>query len=123
MPKTSECKEEIYKSIGKKIYNLRLTNNVCVKEFSKTLGVSCHQLYKYEKGINKISLGRLFILAKIFQVELKYFYQDLENSNFINYNPVSNIKFEIADIFTKIPNLERKKAIYSLLKSLAEVSN
>jgi transcriptional regulator with XRE-family HTH domain len=45
---------------------------------AKTLGVSFQQVQKYEKGINRISAGRLLKMARGLEVPIAYFYAGLE---------------------------------------------
>ena len=48
--------------IGKKIYSLRLDNNMSQSELGKKIGVSAQQLQKYENAKNRISFYiKLFV--------------------------------------------------------------
>ena len=51
--------------IGKKIYFLRLDNNMSQAELAKKIGVSAQQLQKYENAKNRISAARLSLIAKV----------------------------------------------------------
>jgi transcriptional regulator with XRE-family HTH domain len=64
---------EVEKAIGKKIEQLRILFNISKKELAKVINVSSHQLYKYENGKNRISVGRLSLIAKKFGKDLNYF--------------------------------------------------
>ncbi len=41
------------------------------------LGVSFQQMQKYEKGTNRISSSRLYDLARVLDVPIKYFFDDM----------------------------------------------
>ena len=41
------------------------------------MGVAYHQVQKYEKGTNRISAGRLWRLAQIFDVPVTWFFEDI----------------------------------------------
>jgi transcriptional regulator with XRE-family HTH domain len=45
------------------------------QDVAKVLGVSFQQVQKYENGANRISAGRLFILARILGTDLIEFYE------------------------------------------------
>jgi transcriptional regulator with XRE-family HTH domain len=61
--------------IGKKIYFLRLDNNMSQAELAKKIGISAQQLQKYENAKNKISAARLALIAKVLDKDISYFYQ------------------------------------------------
>ena len=61
--------------IGKKIYSLRLENNIPQSELGKKIGVSAQQLRKYENAKNRISAARLSLIAKVLDKDISYFYQ------------------------------------------------
>jgi DNA-binding transcriptional regulator YiaG len=61
--------------IGKKIYSLRLDNNMSQSELGKKIGVSAQQLQKYENAKNRISAARLSLIAKVLDKDISYFYQ------------------------------------------------
>ncbi|MGF7157215.1 transcriptional regulator with XRE-family HTH domain [Bartonella heixiaziensis] len=47
------------------------------KELGLCLGITFQQIQKYEKGLNRISAGRLKDIADILSVPLSFFYPDL----------------------------------------------
>ncbi len=61
--------------IGKKIYSLRLENNMSQSELGKKIGVSAQQLQKHENAKNRISAARLSLIAKVLDKDISYFYQ------------------------------------------------
>ena len=61
--------------IGKKIYFLRLDNNMSQAELAKKIGISAQQLQKYENAKNRISAARLALIAKVLDKDISYFYQ------------------------------------------------
>lgn len=54
---------------------------VSQREFSKMIGVSYRQAYKYEHGINHISASILYEIAKTLRVSVDYFFQPLGGSS------------------------------------------
>ncbi len=49
------------------------------QQIGKTLGVSFQQVQKYENGTNRISAGRLYILARALGVEVEDFFDGIPN--------------------------------------------
>ena len=54
---------EIDKMIGSKIMEARQRRKLSMKKVSDMIDVSHQQLHKYEKGINRISASKLFLLS------------------------------------------------------------
>lgn len=52
---------------------LRLTQ----EQLGDTLGLTFQQVQKYEKGVNRVSAGRLFELATRLSVPIDYFYRGI----------------------------------------------
>jgi transcriptional regulator with XRE-family HTH domain len=44
------------------------------RDFAKALGVSLQQVHKYETGTNRVSAGRLYVMADTLGVSVDYFY-------------------------------------------------
>ena len=61
--------------IDKKIYFLRLDNNMSQAELAKKIGISAQQLQKYGNAKNRISTARLALIAKVLDKDISYFYQ------------------------------------------------
>ena len=71
---------EVDKYIGGRIYSLRLAQGFSRQQLSQIIGVTHQQLQKYEKGTNRISAGRLVLVAKSLGEEISYFYEGLEQN-------------------------------------------
>ena len=75
---------ELDKKIGKGILDLRLSKGLSREGVAKAIGVTHQQLHKYEKGVNRLSVGRLLEIAKALKADPAYFYSD--NTNKENKN-------------------------------------
>jgi transcriptional regulator with XRE-family HTH domain len=71
--------------VGQSIRAHRLMARMSQAELGDVLGVSFQQVQKYEKGVNRISAGRLLQLAKIFRVPIATFYE--ANADFATVKP------------------------------------
>ena len=64
--------------IAGKMRERRVMLGLTQQQLAELIGVSYQQAHKYETGINRISAGRLFQLAKALDVEVGYFFSDME---------------------------------------------
>jgi len=72
---------DIDKQVGLNIRRLRLAANMSQEKLGERLGLTFQQVQKYEKGVNRISAGRLFELAQIFCVKIAEFYLGVEGAD------------------------------------------
>ena len=110
---------EIDKFIGNKIVSLRLARGFSRKQLSEAVGITGQQLSKYEKGKNRVSIGRLILLSKALGEKVSYFYEELELE--VTYQmPIDHeqIRKEIVRNFMRLNNLEHQNAIKQLLRVL-----
>ena len=64
--------------IGKRLKLRRVMLHMSQHELASMIGVTFQQVQKYESGANRISASRLFIIAKVLQVDIAFFYNGLE---------------------------------------------
>ncbi|ETT00227.1 MULTISPECIES: helix-turn-helix domain-containing protein [Providencia] len=64
--------------IGNKIKGLRRDAGYTAVEFAQLIGCkSAQQLYRYERGINKIDIDTLVSALKILRVDIKEFFNEV----------------------------------------------
>ena len=111
--------EQIDKIIGGRIYSLRVAQGIARKQLAKLIEVTPQQLQKYEKGTNRISVGRLVLIAKSLGEEISYFYEGLEqNKQQEIVTQHQRLCLELARNFRKIVNSDHQNAVNILIKSL-----
>ena len=111
--------EKIDKIIGGRIYSLRVAQGIARKQLAKLIEVTPQQLQKYEKGSNRISVGRLVLIAKSLGEEISYFYEGLEqNKQQEILTQHQRLCLELARNFRKIVNSYHQNAVNILIKSL-----
>ena len=76
--KTKDKATDGDRKIGLKLKALRKKAELSQSELASHLGVTFQQIQKYEKGLNRIPAIRLFTISKLFDVDLAYFFEDLE---------------------------------------------
>ena len=119
MGRTNNQLDNIDKSIGQKIYSLRLAKGLSRQQLSKVIGVTHQQLQKYEKGSNRVSASKLALIAKALDQQIPYFYEGFEVADNIPLETESQrLCIEVARNFRRIANREHQDAINILVKSL-----
>ena len=119
MARRNDYIAEIDKFIGNKIVSLRLARGFSRKQLSEAVGITGQQLSKYEKGKNRVSIGRLILLSKALGEKVSYFYEELELE--VTYQmPIDHeqMRKEIIRNFMRLNNLEYQNAINQLLRVL-----
>lgn len=86
------------KHVGNRIRERRRELHISQQEISEILGVSYQQLQKYENGNNRISAGRMFLLAHILKVEVGFFYQGLPPSEELFKDKMNDLDFVMPEI-------------------------
>src|SRR5947207_15449826 len=61
-------------AIGEKLRALRLDRGLSQSDLGRLIGVTFQQLQKYEKGVNRVSAGRLVRIAAALDVPITAFY-------------------------------------------------
>lgn len=90
---TPRSPNEVDIFVGEKLTKLRREHEYSQKDVAELIGVSFQQVQKYERGKNRISVGRLWELSLLFSVTPNYFYKELINDN-IAMNKKQPISFQ-----------------------------
>ncbi|HEY5337481.1 MAG TPA: helix-turn-helix transcriptional regulator [Rhizomicrobium sp.] len=78
IPADLEAKE-VDTHVGGQVRRRRMLAGLTQQDVGKVLGLSFQQVQKYENGANRISAGRLFILARILATDVTEFYAGLND--------------------------------------------
>ena len=122
--------------VGGRLRRQRLLAGMSQEELANRLGLTFQQIQKYEKGRNRMGAGRLYELAKIFNVKVQFFFEDIAVSEDADANvtagsaePSSDyglVEFinsreavELNRAFLRIENPESRRAVLKLMRSLA----
>jgi transcriptional regulator with XRE-family HTH domain len=119
MTRKNDYIAKIDKFIGNKIASLRLSKGFSRKQLSEAVGITGQQLSKYEKGKNRVSIGRLILISKALGERVSYFYEGLETE--VTYQlPIDQeeIRKEIVRNFMRLNSLEYQNAINQLIRLL-----
>ena len=89
------------------------------QQLADLIGVTYQQAHKYERGINRISAGRLFEIAHVLSVPVNYFFEGLEGDEGRTISARERMCLELARNFAQIPNERHQEALSQLARVLA----
>lgn len=120
--------------VGARVRARRVMVGMSQDKLGESLGLTFQQIQKYEKGMNRIGAGRLWLIAKILGVPVSFFFDGLPAD--IMDRPKSLVAEEresygadvftapdtvqLAQAFARIKNQAVRKKILDLVKSLSD---
>ncbi|ENL8516757.1 helix-turn-helix transcriptional regulator [Providencia rettgeri] len=65
--------------VGKQIKELRMNAGYTASQFSRLVGCkSEQQLYRYERGVNKMDIDTLVLSIKVLNIDMKEFFERID---------------------------------------------
>ena len=71
---------EADKKIAQRIRARRIELGFTQQQFAEMIGVTYQQTHKYERGVNRVSAGILAQIAKALDVDVSYFFEEVEST-------------------------------------------
>ena len=105
--------------VGVKIRERRVMLGLSQQQMAKLIGVTYQQAHKYERGINRISAGRLYDIAQVLRVPVGYFFEGLGDAGSDALPPRQRMCLEVARNFALIENERHQEALSQMARSLA----
>ncbi|MDR3436863.1 helix-turn-helix transcriptional regulator [Telmatospirillum sp.] len=105
--------------VGARIRERRIMLGLSQQQMADLIGVTYQQAHKYERGINRISAGRLHQTAQVLGVPVGYFFEGLEQQNDQDLTARQRMCLELARNFTNITNERHQEALSQLARALA----
>mgnify|MGYP001400426534 CR=1 FL=1 len=142
--KTKGTPDNVDVHVGKRIRIRRSLLGMSQEKLAEAIGITFQQIQKYERGVNRVSAGRLFQFSKILEVPISYFYDQVGNGK--NASPAA-VKLGFADndqapfehkqadimqskeaidlirTYYSITDENKRKEILRFIKSMADSSN
>ena len=122
MPRNTKEITEINRIAGQRVHELRIVNGMSREELAEEIEVTHQQLQKYERGTNRISIGRLVLVARVFKRPINYFLD--ENPEGVINLPTKHkrMAIEVSRNFMKISNPRIQDACNDMVRILSEES-
>ncbi len=111
--------QDIDRHVGARIRERRIMLGLTQQQLADLIGVTDQQAHKYERGINRVSAGRLFEIAQVLSVPVSYFFDGLDEHTGKVISPRERMCLELARNFAQIPNERHQEALSQLARALA----
>jgi transcriptional regulator with XRE-family HTH domain len=119
-PREGERVTEVDRHVGLRMRQRRIMLGLSQQQLAQLVGVTYQQAHKYERGLNRISAGRLFQLARVMQVSIGWFFEGLaEPEDDAPPEAVSRICLELVRNCAAIGNDRHREALSQLARVLA----
>lgn len=110
---------DIDRFVGQRIRDRRIMMGLSQQQMADMIGVTYQQAHKYERGINRISAGRLFEIAQVLNVPVSHFFDGLEDAQEEDMGQRQRMCLELARNFSQITNERHQEALSHLARALA----
>jgi transcriptional regulator with XRE-family HTH domain len=111
--------QEIDRHVGARVRERRIMLGLTQQQLADLIGVTYQQAHKYERGINRVSAGRLYEIGKVLSVPVAYFFEGLDQHGERAASPRERMCLELARNFAQIPNERHQEALSQLARVLA----
>ena len=119
----SEAKrpDDVDRFVGQQIREARRSKRMTQEQVGKALGLTFQQVQKYEKGVNRVSAGRLLRFSELFECPVEYFFP--VSSELSSDKDASDPEAEVAELqekiksqITQIKDIDDLRAIKRLMR-------
>ena len=111
--------QDIDRHVGARVRERRIMLGLTQQQLADLIGVTYQQAHKYERGINRVSAGRLYEIAQVLSVPIGYFFDGIDGEGTRSVSPRERMCLELARNFTQIPNERHQEALSQLARVLA----
>jgi len=111
--------QDVDRHVGARVRERRIMLGFTQQQLADLIGVTYQQAHKYERGINRVSAGRLYEIAHVLSVPVNYFFDGLESDPARAISPRERMCLELARNFAQIPNERHQEALSQLARALA----
>lgn len=106
--------------VGARIRERRVMLGLSQQQLAQMIGVTYQQAHKYERGLNRISAGRLFEIAQVMGVPVAWFFEGLGGADGQHeMSPQQRLSLELARNFALIENDQHRQALSAMARALA----
>lgn len=117
--RTSTKTQDVDRHVGARVRERRIMMGLTQQQLADLLGVTYQQAHKYERGINRVSAGRLYEVSQVLGVPVGYFFEGLEEDDGQPIGARERMCLELARNFAHIPNERHQEALSQLARVLA----
>jgi transcriptional regulator with XRE-family HTH domain len=123
---------QIDKEIGSRMRMRRMLIGMSQEKLGEMLGLTFQQVQKYEKGTNRISVGRMIDIARVLGVEIGFFFEGLTGGKkgsgfgepaqppFVSDFMATQEGHQLMRAFTRIKSPKARRAVVQLAAQLVD---
>lgn len=118
----SKLAKRVDDHVGERIRERRTMMGLTQEHLAQALEISYQQVQKYETGANRVSAGRLYEIAQRLEVDVSYFFDQLEPltvSSPLEHGGKNRSTIELVRNYSEIEEPAVRSAVSGLIKSLA----
>lgn len=104
--------------VGARIRERRIMLGLSQQQMADLIGVTYQQAHKYERGINRISAGRLYEISQVLGIPVGYFFEGLDSKRAPDLTARQRMCLELARNFSSITNEKHQEALSQLARAL-----
>lgn len=109
--------------VGARIRERRIMLGLSQQQLAQMIGVTYQQAHKYERGLNRISAGRLYEIAQVLGVPVSWFFDGLTRTEQpAEMTQRQRMCLELARNFAAIDNEKHQEALSQMARALASQS-
>jgi transcriptional regulator with XRE-family HTH domain len=117
--RSTERTQNVERRVGARVRERRIMLGLTQQQLADLIGVTYQQAHKYERGINRVSAGRLYEIAQVLSVPVSYFFDGIETQGARAISARERMCLELARNFSQIPNERHQEALSQLARVLA----
>ncbi|GEO82445.1 helix-turn-helix domain-containing protein [Pararhodospirillum oryzae] len=117
--KTTGRASDADRHVGRRIRERRVMLGLSQQQMADMIGVTYQQAHKYERGINRISAGRLYEIAQVLGVPVNFFFDGLDQEEEGPVSARQRMCLELARNFVMIQNDRHREALTQMARALA----
>jgi transcriptional regulator with XRE-family HTH domain len=109
--------------VGARIRERRVMLGLSQQQLAQIIGVTYQQAHKYERGLNRISAGRLYEISQVLNIHVSWFFEGLQTQGGpIEITPRQRMCLETARNFATIDNRKQLEALSQMVRALTAQS-
>jgi transcriptional regulator with XRE-family HTH domain len=112
--------DDMDRHVGARLRERRIMLGLSQREMAELIGLSYQQVNKYERGLNRLSSGRLYQVAQALDTDVGYFFEGMGRDNTFVPTQQQRRLLELVRDFMAIPLRSHQQGIISLARALAE---
>lgn len=110
----------IDRHVGVRIRERRFMVGITQIKLADSLGITFQQIQKYERGVNRVSVGKLYRIAELLEVPVSFFFDGIDgekSTTYIDAN-LTRESMTVAHDFAGIDDGPLRKSVADMLKAM-----